>query len=74
MRGEIVNFIESIDFCSKAELLTKLRTMRENTVRLAPNDRRIVKAMLGVAIQQVFHAPEAELLNYKKQSEVLTHE
>lgn len=70
MRGEIVSFIESIEFNSKAELLGKLRIMRENTVRLSPADRRIIKQMLGVAIQQVFHAPEAELLNYKKQSEV----
>jgi hypothetical protein len=70
MSGEIMSFIESIDFKSKAELLGKLRRMRENTVRLSPADRRIVKQMLGVAIQQVYHAPEAELLAYKNKSEV----
>lgn len=73
MSGEIANFIEVIDFNSKAELLGKLRRMRENTVRLLPMDRRIVKQMLGVAIQQVYHAPEAELLAYvNKKSEVAT--
>ncbi len=70
MNGEMANFIESIEFGSKTELLSKLRKMRENTVRLAPADRRVVKQMLGVAIQQVFHAPEAELLAYKNKSEV----
>lgn len=70
MSGEVVNFIESMDFKSKPELLTKLRTMRENTVRLSPKDRRIVKQMLGVAIQQVYHTPEAQLLSYKNSSEV----
>jgi len=69
MRGEIANFIESLDYNSKAELLNKLRRMRENTVRLSPADRRVVKQMLGVAIQQVYHAPEAELLSYIKNSE-----
>jgi hypothetical protein len=64
MSGEIANFIEVIDFNSKEELLGKLRRMRENTVRLLPADRRIVKQMLGVAIQQVFHTPEAELLAF----------
>ncbi len=70
MSGEMANFIESIEYSSKAELLNKLRKMRENTVRLAPADRRIVKQMLGVAIQQVFHAPEVELLAYKNKTEV----
>lgn len=64
MSGEIANFIEAIDFRTKAELLGKLRRMRENTVRLSPADRRIVKQMLGVAIQQAYHTPEAELLAY----------
>jgi len=72
MSGEIANFIESIEFNSKAELLTKLRTMRENTVRLSPTDRRIVKQMLGVAIQQVYHAPEAQIMAYKNKSEEAT--
>lgn len=73
MSGEIANFIEHIEFSSKAELLGKLRRMRENTLRLAPADRRVVKQMLGVAIQQVYHAPEAELLAYvnKKSEEAI---
>ena len=66
MKGEMANFIESIEFNNKTELLSKLRKMRENTICLSPKDRHIVKQMLGVAIQQVFHTPEAELVSYKK--------
>lgn len=69
MSGEIANFIEQLEFKSKAELLDKLRRMRDNTLRLSPTDRRIVKQMLGVAIQQVYHATEEELLPYIKKSE-----
>ena len=34
--GEIVPILEAIEFSSKDELLTKLRDMREATVRLPP--------------------------------------
>ena len=53
INGEIVPVLEAIEFSSKDELLTKLRDMREATVRLAPADRRVVKQMLGIAIQEV---------------------
>ena len=43
INGEIVPILEAIEFSSKDELLTKLRDMREATVRLAPADRRVVK-------------------------------
>lgn len=66
LSGEIASFIESIDYKSKAELLAKLRTMRQNTVCLSPKDRHIVKQMIGVSIQQVFHTPERVLLFYAK--------
>lgn len=39
--------------------------MREATVRLAPADRRVVKQMLGIAIQEVCYTSERELLRYK---------
>lgn len=65
LSGEIVTFIETIDFKSKSELLERLRTMRKNTVCLSPKDRHIVKQMIGVSIQQVFHTPENVLLKYK---------
>ena len=63
--GEIVPILEAIEFSSKDELLTKLRDMREATVRLAPADRRVVKQMLGIAIQEVCYTSERELLRYK---------
>ena len=59
INGEIVPIIEAIDYTSKDELLQKLRAMRDSTVRLAPDDRRIVKQMLGIAIQEVCLLPSA---------------
>ena len=38
INGEIVPILEAIEFSSKDELLTKLRDMREATVRLAPKE------------------------------------
>lgn len=64
LSGEIMAFVETIDFKSKAELLERLRTMRKNTVCLSPQDRRVVKQMIGVSIQQVYHTPETVLLKY----------
>lgn len=64
LSGEIVTFIETIDFKSKTELLERLRTMRKNTVCLSPKDRHVIKQMIGVSIQQVFHTPEKILLKY----------
>lgn len=69
INGEIVPIIEAIDYASKDELLQKLRTMRDSTVRLAPDDRRIVKQMLGIAIQEVCFTSERELLRYKSYSQ-----
>lgn len=66
INGEIVPIIEAIDYQSKDELLQKLRNMRDDTVRLAPEDRRVVKQMLGVAIQEVCYTSEYELLRYKR--------
>ena len=71
LSGEIVTFIETIDFKSKPELLERLRTMRKNTVCLSPKDRQIVKQMIGVSIQQVFHTPESVLLKYASYKEQL---
>jgi len=64
LSGEIVAVIENVPFMSKHELLAKLRIMRQNTMRLSQKDRRVVKQMLGIAIQQVFHTPEKVLLEH----------
>lgn len=66
INGEIVPIIEAIDFQSKSELLEKLRNMREDTVRLSPEDRRVIKQMIGIAIQEVCYTSEYELLRYKR--------
>lgn len=69
INGEIVPIIEAIDYKSKEELLQKLRAMRDDTVRLTPEDRNIVKQMLGIAIQEVCFTSEHELLRYKRYTE-----
>lgn len=69
LSGEIISFIEILDFKSKTELLERLRTMRRNTVCLSPKDRHIVKQMIGVSIQQVYHTPEKTLLKYSNLKE-----
>ena len=66
INGEIVPIIEAIDYASKDELLEKLRNMRNDTVRLTPEDRRVVKQMIGIAIQEVCYTSEYELLRYKR--------
>ena len=65
INGEIVPIHEAVEFKSKDELLTKLRNMRAASVKLAPADRRVVKQMLGIAIQEVCYTSERELLRYK---------
>lgn len=71
--GEIVPIIEVIDFKSKDELLKKLREMRDATVKLSPADRRIVKQMLGIAIQEVCYTSEYELLRFKGYTDYKKH-
>lgn len=65
MSGEIMPIIEAIDFSTKTELLTKLRAMRDSAGKLAPEDRRVVKDMLGVAIQEVYFTPGKEVMRFK---------
>ena len=66
MGGELRALIEVIDFSSKDELLSKLRDMRESTVKLAPRERSAVKEIIGVGIQQAYYTTEKELLRYKQ--------
>lgn len=65
MSGEIIPIIEAVDFSTKTELLTKLRSMRDSTHKLAKEDRRVVKDMLGVAIQEVYFTPAKEVMRFK---------
>lgn len=65
MNGEIMSIVEAIDFTTKTELLTKLRAMRESSVKLSADDRRVVKEMLGVAIQEVYFTPAKEVMKFK---------
>lgn len=63
--GEIQSIVENIDFTSKTELLNKLRSMRESAAQLPVSERRAVKEMLGVAIQEVYFTSGREVMRYK---------
>lgn len=65
MNGEIIPIIETIEFTTKTELLIKLRAMRDSAVKLPHADRRIVKDILGVAIQEVYFTSGKELMRFK---------
>lgn len=65
MSGEIMPIIEDIDFSTKTELLEKLRAMRVSAGKLVPEDRCVVKDMLGVAIQEVYFTPGKEVMRFK---------
>lgn len=64
MSGEVLAFINEIDFKSKRDLIDKLRDMRENVNNYEPSKRNTIKQMLGVAIQQVFRCQKEELDKY----------
>lgn len=64
--GELAFIIKDITFDSKKEFLDKLRDLRESLKNYAPEERKLIKPLLVIAIQQVFYTSEYELLRYKK--------
>jgi hypothetical protein len=64
LSGEIIEFINKIDFKSKEELIQKLRDMRTNINRYEPRRRNTLKQMIGVAIQQVYRSSDVEIEHY----------
>lgn len=58
--------IEVIDFKNKTQLLDKLRLMRDSAGKLPREDRRVVKDMIGVAIQEVYFTSNREIMRFKR--------
>jgi len=65
MSGEIISFLDILEFKSKKELLDKLREIRESTINMDPHEREIIRKMLSVAVQEVYYTGEQKLLKYK---------
>lgn len=64
--GELAFLLTDIEYSSKAELLEKLRTMRESLQDYPKEERLKVRPNLVVAIQQAFYASEYQLLRFKR--------
>lgn len=64
--GELAFLLTDIDYSSKAELLEKLRAMREGLQDYQKEERLKVRPNLAVAIQQAFYASEYQLLRFKR--------
>lgn len=64
--GELAFLLTDIDYSSKAELLEKLRAMREGLQDYPKEERLKVRPNLAVAIQQAFYASEYQLLRFKR--------
>lgn len=72
--GELAFLLNDIDYSSKAELLDKLRELRDK-IQEYPKDERVkLKPYLAVSIQQAFYASEYELLRFKRMSNNLRGE
>jgi len=64
--GELAFILQDIDYTSKQDLLDKLRTMRDSLKDYPKEERKEIRPILAVAIQQAFYFSEWELMNYKK--------
>ena len=63
--GELAFILQDINFSSKQDLLTKLRTLRESLKEYTPEERQSIRPILAVSIQQAFYSSNWELMNYK---------
>ena len=65
LNGEMVFFLDNIEYSSKSELLAILRAERNATYQFEGEQRAVLKQLLGLCIQQVLHTGEETLLEYK---------
>lgn len=63
--GELAFILQDIDYKSKQDLLEKLRGLRDSLRNYPEDQKRILKPILSVAIQQAFYSSEWELNRYK---------
>ncbi len=64
--GELAFVLSDIEYSSKQDLLTKLRTLRDDLKNYAPEDRKLIKPILAVSVQQAFYITNWELMRYKE--------
>jgi hypothetical protein len=63
--GELVSFLDLVDFESKQELLKKVKQVREDIAPLPYFEREVFRKMLSVAVQGIYYTSEAKLLKFK---------
>jgi len=66
INGEIINFINEIDFNNKDEFLEKLRAIRKTPNLQSNCDYDEFYQMIGIAIQQAFYTNPNQLARYKE--------
>jgi len=64
--GELSSIIKSLDFSSKKDLLQQLRKKRDSLKEYSNKDKKQIKPLIIIAIQQVTYTKEADLMNYKQ--------
>lgn len=64
--GELVPFIDLVEFESKKDLLDKIKQIREEIISLPYFDRETFRKMLAVAVQEIYYTGEEKLLRFKK--------
>ena len=64
--GELIILLKEIDYDSKKELLDKLREMRSELKTYPKAERRLIKPLLNVALQQAYYTSEFDLLKVKR--------
>ena len=64
--GELAFVLSDIEYSSKQDLLTKLRALRDDLKNYAPEDRKLIKPILAVSVQQAFYITNWELMRYKE--------
>ena len=61
--GELAFVLQDIDYSSKKDLLDKLRAIRDDLKNY--DEKKEIRPILAVSIQQAFYSSNWELMNYK---------
>ena len=67
--GELAFLLQDIEYNSKKDLLDKLRSYRDSLQDYSSEERKQIRPILVVSIQQAFYVSEWELMRYKKYCE-----
>ncbi len=64
--GELSSLLRDIDYSTKKELLQILRKKRRELQKYSKRDKKQIRPLLNIAIQQAFYTSEYDLLQFKK--------